>query len=158
VAVPAAAAGPRDDVGVLKRRLEQAPIYERREILMSFLNVTAAKVMGRDPDQMLDPKATFGALGIDSLMAVELRNALAQALDRTLPPSLVYDYPCIEKLATHLGAEVIGEVRPPTSAARPEAEPALRSGRDRLGALESLSDEDVERLIQAKKTGQRSGG
>ena len=42
--------------------------------------------------------------GLDSLGAVELRNALSSRLAVDLPATLILDYPTISSLAEHLGA------------------------------------------------------
>ena len=53
----------------------------------------------------------FLQLGLDSLMAVELRNALAEALGRTLPATLLFKYPTLEAL----GDFVLSQVPQPTA-------------------------------------------
>ncbi len=47
-------------------------------------------------------------LGLDSLMAIELCNGLGNALGRTLPATLLYDYPTVEVLARYLSRSVLG--------------------------------------------------
>ena len=42
--------------------------------------------------------------GLDSLGAVELRNALSARLAMVLPATLTLDYPTMETLASHLAA------------------------------------------------------
>jgi acyl carrier protein len=96
----------------LRRRLEAAPESERRDMLISFVSSQVTKVMGLDPSHPLNLQTPFRDLGLDSLMAVELRNALAAAIGRSLQTSLVYDYPTIEKLAEYLRQELIGDVMP----------------------------------------------
>ena len=41
-------------------------------------------------------------LGLDSLMAVELRNALANTVGQNLPATLLFDYPTVETLTEYL--------------------------------------------------------
>ncbi|MCE2449788.1 MAG: acyltransferase domain-containing protein [Candidatus Latescibacteria bacterium] len=74
---------------------------------------------------MPEPTVGFFDLGMDSLMAVELRNRLNRAFagEYTAPNTLVFDYPDIATLARHLVGE-LGEVG---SAPVPQAEPELES-------------------------------
>ena len=44
------------------------------------------------------------AAGLDSLGAVELRNALAAAFGTELPPTVTLDYPTVAALAGHIAA------------------------------------------------------
>lgn len=50
----------------------------------------------------------FTEAGLDSLGAVELRNALSQYLDIELPATLVFDYPSINAIATYIVASMGG--------------------------------------------------
>ena len=136
--------------GSLKLRLEKAPEFERPDILTTFLSAELVRILGLDELQPLDLTAPLTNLGLDSLMAVELRNAVTEATGKRFLPSLAYDYPSIEKLSGYLLREIMGFGPSPAKSA-PRANPPLMRGKDRLAALENLSDEEVERLFSEKR-------
>ena len=74
----------------------------------------------------LDHDQAMESLGLDSLMALELRNRLEASLGITLPVALVWAYPTISGLAGAL-CERMGYAPPTESpeAAAPDPEPAL---------------------------------
>jgi len=108
-----AAEGPDD----LMSRLRVAPPSEREALLVSFLQREVQAVL-RLPSAPA-PGVGFFDLGMDSLMAVELRNRLNRAFagEYTAPNTLVFDYPDIAALAGHLA----GELGDAGSAPGPEA-------------------------------------
>jgi acyl carrier protein len=103
------------------------------------------KALGVDPGRAVDPRTPLGELGLDSLLAVELRNTLGNAVGATLPATLLFDYPTIDTLTDYLLAEVPGLGEAP--AAAPAPAPAAP---DRVGSIEELSDEEVERQLAAR--------
>ncbi len=98
----------------LLRRLAGARPSERMDVLLTFVQAEASKVLGLDPSRALDLRRPLNEIGLDSLMAVELRNALSNLVGRTLPVTLLFDYPAIQGLAGYLAAEVF-----PTAATEP---------------------------------------
>ncbi len=104
---------------------------ERESRLVSFLQGEVQAVL-RLPSAPA-PAVGFFDLGMDSLMAVELRNRLNRAFSETYaaPNTLVFDYPTITDLAGHLvdalgDAESVADSAPipePTPAPEPTAEP-----------------------------------
>ena len=106
--------------GDLLSRLRQTPAAAHEELLVSFLQREVQAVL-RLPS-IPAPTVGFFDLGMDSLMAVELRNRLNRAFsdEYTAPNTVVFDYPDIAALARHL-VEALGEIG---SAPAPQAQPA----------------------------------
>jgi hypothetical protein len=78
-------------------------------------------------------------------MSVELRNALATALERSLPATLLFDYPTIESLTQHLAKEILkldlaNRTAPPDRVARDDKD---------LKELEQMSETEAESLLLA---------
>ncbi|MFC8147750.1 type I polyketide synthase, partial [Streptomyces paradoxus] len=79
-----------------------------------------AAVLEHTDVRRVDPHAAFKDLGFDSLMTVELRDALATATGLTLPSGLLFDYPTPAALIAHLTTLLAG----PDPAALTEDRPA----------------------------------
>ncbi|MFF3248808.1 type I polyketide synthase [Streptomyces sp. NPDC002870] len=82
---------------------------EQEQRLLRLVREHAATVLGYPGPESVETARTFQDLGIDSLTAVELRNALGAATALSLSPTLVFDYPTPSALAGHLRAELLGE-------------------------------------------------
>ncbi len=97
--------GPEEDLLAL---LDDAPANAHVEILKSFLQRAVQAVL-RLPTPP-PPTVGFFDLGMDSLMAVELRNRINRALSGqyTAASTVVFDYPDIEALAGLLAGEIGG--------------------------------------------------
>ncbi len=121
----------------LLTRLREAPASAHGELLASFLQQEVQTVLRLQNTP--DPTVGFFDLGMDSLMAVELRNRLNRAFsgEYTASNTVVFDYPDISTLAGHLAGELGEAVGKPASRTQPEAqpEPALRSGEDGIAII-----------------------
>jgi len=117
-------------------RLGATPAGDREDILASFLaeQVQAVLRLPKSPS----PTVGFFDLGMDSLMAVELRNRLNRAFDGEYVASntIVFDYPDIESMSRHL-AEELGQLsavgKAPPSPEIPEREPPAPAPSDEDG-------------------------
>ena len=121
--------------GDVLSRLRQTPVAAREELLVSFLQQEVQAVL-RLPSTPA-PTVGFFDLGMDSLMAVELRNRLNRAFsdEYTAPNTVVFDYPDIAALARHL-VEALGEIgSTPAPQAQPEAPPAVRQEDDGIAIV-----------------------
>ena len=90
----------------LLTQLRSAPAAEHQAVLSSFLQQEVQAVLRLSTKPA--PTVGFFDLGMDSLMAVELRNRLNRAFagEYTASNTMVFDYPDIETLAEHLVREL----------------------------------------------------
>jgi acyl carrier protein len=135
-------------------QLAEAPLNRRRGLLLGYLQEQARKVLGLDSVQAVGERTPLNELGLDSLMAVELRNLLGSSLGlkKALPATLVFDYPTIEAMTDYLGRETAllepdGQVEERQAEVQPELEQAGAGVIDLLAQVEELSDEEVDRLF-----------
>ena len=105
-------------------RLRETPAAGREDLLVSFLQGEVQAVL-RLPSAP-EPSVGFFDLGMDSLMAVELRNRLNRAFsgEYTASNTVVFDYPDIATLARHLSEE-LGQIKPAPTTPSP-SEPATQ--------------------------------
>lgn len=138
----------------LATRLRDAAPHERRPLLAAFIANEAARLLGPQAAQGLEPTKPLQDLGLDSLMAVELRNVLGQAIGQTLPAALLFNYPTVSGLAGHLLEQVLHLAEVEAS----EAKPAATGKADSiLDSVEDISDEEVERLLNEMTSGNLGG-
>jgi NADPH:quinone reductase-like Zn-dependent oxidoreductase/acyl carrier protein len=138
----------------LLERWRETPPAGRRKLLLGYIRGEAIRALGLPPTHSIAPHQALGDLGLDSLMAVELRNGLGQALDYALPATLLFDYPTCEDLIDYL----IGHV--PALASTEPASPA-RGPEDLVDDLSDLSDiseAEAEALLLAELAEIRSLG
>ncbi len=91
----------------LVRLLKEAPPKERRKRLVDSIQGEVAKVLGLGPSQRPKPQQGFFEMGMDSLMAVELKSLLQTRLGCSLSSTVAFDYPTIDTLAGYLLTDVL---------------------------------------------------
>ena len=82
--------------------LKALPIGQRRQGLIAHLTERALHVLGLDATTPIEPSVPLKEMGLDSLMAVELRNNLVRLGGQSLPATLLFDYPSLVALAGYL--------------------------------------------------------
>lgn len=102
----------------LVERLTEAPVQQRKRLLTDYLRNAVAEVTRVDPAEIRED-AGFFDLGMDSLMAVELRRRIEQGVGADVPITLVMDHPRLSDVADYLLGEVLGLLEPTATPVRP---------------------------------------
>ena len=102
----------------LAQRLAGLSANEQEEELLSLVTSNLAVVLGHGTDDAASvlPKTPFKDLGVDSLLAVEVRNRLNTATGLRLPATLVYDHPNPLAVAHLLRDELATDTELPSDA------------------------------------------
>ena len=98
------------------QRLLSLSTSDRERTLLDLVRAEAASVLGIASPGALDPHRPFQELGLDSLMALELRNKLAIATGMRLQATLLFDHPTPQALARFFTAKLLGTSAQSTAA------------------------------------------
>jgi polyketide synthase 12/myxalamid-type polyketide synthase MxaB len=125
-------------------RIKQAPASQRHGLLAQFVEERVVKALGLDPARPPGRSRPLQELGLDSLLAVELRNVLSNGLGlpRRLPATLLFDYPSVTAITDYLAGELLpadDEIKAPAA--------AVRDGQEELAEIAGLSDEEAEAML-----------
>jgi acyl transferase domain-containing protein/acyl carrier protein len=129
----------------LLTKLIGAPEVRRAEIIRECVHEISARVLGFAPGSSIDSQQPLSEYGLDSLMALELRNLLAAEMERSIPATLLFNHPTVEEITAYLLSLLYGRGEQPSP---PLAETEEVS--DVLSSIEELSDEQVDALLQGK--------
>jgi acyl carrier protein len=122
---------------------------QRRGLLQAHLHEKALSVLGLDPSVTIGERTALKEAGLDSLMAVEMRNVLTRSVGRSLPATLLFDYPTLDALAGYL-MRVLDLEAPAAVSTAASAHPATGSA---ANAMAELSDEEAEAQLLAELDG-----
>jgi acyl carrier protein len=119
--------------------LKEAAPEDRTELLCSAIQRLVVMVMGYTAAEAPEPDQGLFELGLDSLLALELKNHIQNQIRKDFPATAIFDYPTIGKLAVYLLTQVL---------ALPIATGAAQSGpvlvKSALDEIDQLSEAEVE--------------
>jgi len=130
---------------VLLERLAAAPPNRRATVLRDAVSAMAAQVLGVADARRVDPHQPLQELGLDSLMAVELRNRLAVASGQSLPATLLFEFPTVAALTGFLGEHLL-DPEPESRAPTGDSGEAGESAEEAVG----LSEDEIAQLLMKK--------
>ena len=121
-----------------------APLAQTEEIVRRAVG----RVLKMAPDR-IDPRKTFGSMGLTSLVAMELRNRLESDLGRPLSATLAWNFPTVESLAKHLANSAEAAAPAPVRETMRAADepPASRDLESALTDIDALSDDESFALL-----------
>ncbi|MEU4117480.1 type I polyketide synthase [Kitasatospora sp. NPDC028055] len=147
----AAPAVPQVPVAPQVPAVPQAPAVDQRALLELVRSHTAV-VLDAGSAAEVRPGRTFRELGLDSAMALELRDRLSAATGLTLESTVLYDHPSPLALAAAIGALRPGPApveQPPAPAATGAPEPDGASEPDVTRASEPDSASEPDRAPES---------
>ena len=132
----------------LAGKLAAAPASTRIRILEDLVHSVAVRVLGFGEGRRIAAGQALHELGLDSLMAVEFRNAISSAVGRPLPVTLLFNYPALDDVTRYLATEVFGLAQPEQIRA---AGPAGSAGAAAvMDTIDELTDDEVDRLLATR--------
>jgi acyl carrier protein len=145
---------PRPAAGTTKRTVDEwcaLPESQRAAAVQASLRKQAFTVIGLDPATTLSAGTPLKEAGLDSLMAVELRNAVSRAIGQPLPATLLFDHPTLDDLTLYLlrKLKLLSDRKP---------DPVTpKTGSSVADAVASLTDDEAEAALLAELNA-NSGG
>ena len=127
------------------KELKETPRSGRLNRLLGYLKSVVEKSMGYEAsvDETISEDTPLMEQGIDSLMAVEIRNQIGKTLRMKLPASILFEYPTLTKLSGYIIEEMFQkDDQGNMTEDDVQNDSAPLSADDVLGEIESLLDQN----------------
>jgi acyl transferase domain-containing protein/surfactin synthase thioesterase subunit/acyl carrier protein len=95
--------------------LAALPAEQRLQAVSRLVRGEVARVLSLSGEAGVQPNQPLKELGLDSLMAVELRNGLARRLAMSLPATLIFHHPTASAIAQYVAQRMLDASRAPGS-------------------------------------------
>lgn len=130
-----------------RHQLQHAEPEPRRELLALRIQQEAASILGL-PASKLDLAQGFFLMGMDSIMAVELKARLEKLLNVSLPRTVAFEHPSINKLAAHLCEKIFAPVADAHVADHSAPNDATQTAA--LAEIQTLSEAELAAIVDAE--------
>jgi acyl transferase domain-containing protein/NAD(P)-dependent dehydrogenase (short-subunit alcohol dehydrogenase family) len=145
-------AAEQKSVAAFRDTLQRAAPGRRHTLMRNFVRETSFRVLGLIEANGPADNTPLSEVGLDSLLAIELRSVLGKSLEVALPATLLFDHPTIEALSGFLLREMC-EIQAPSKKQNISDRPTDRvvERPEMLAEIAELSDAEVEILIGLRR-------
>ncbi|MEN9866424.1 MAG: hypothetical protein RL748_2014, partial [Pseudomonadota bacterium] len=138
------------NIGGLRHKLQLLPADERGRALDDHIRQVLASVLGFSSPKKIKDRDKFFDLGLDSLLAVEIKSRLEKDLETRLATTLIFDYPTFETLSAFLRSELTDPALSDADTAATAADTGtaeLSDGSTSAEVLDAMSAEELDSLL-----------
>ncbi len=97
----------REEKKDLRAKLEGVAPGARKGVVLAFVKAEVAKILGLPDPEAVDPDQGLFDMGMDSLMAVDVKSRLEAGAGQPLPATLTFNYPTVAALTGFLAGEIL---------------------------------------------------
>ncbi len=130
------------DIDDFKRKVDTLEESDRGDFIQTSMTKVICTLLALPEKHFLDPDEPLQSLGMDSLMAVELRSTISKLLGKSLPATLLFDFPTLNAMTNYIVSEIFPQ--------GDECDDQASLDDDSLDEdidVESLSDSDLASLL-----------
>ena len=136
----------------LRAILADVPANERYAALAQELRQYVAQTLGYREPHAIPIQQPLVELGVDSLMAMQLRDRLSKSIEQPLSATIIFELPTIAQLATWILAQLYPDATT-VSPTQPPSSPQTHLSSAAIEAVAQLSEEEAEALLIQKLSG-----
>lgn len=111
------------DGAPLIEAIRSLPAQDRRPALLAELSTLLSGALRLPAGQVIEPRQPLFDIGLDSILALELKDRLERLLGVRLSATVFFVHPTLDALAAFILADLVGAAPPPTAA--PASDDAL---------------------------------
>jgi acyl transferase domain-containing protein len=133
------------------RQLQATPVERQKELLLAHVKEQITSVLGLAHPQSLKAQQPLFDIGVDSLIATQVRQRLQASLGASLPATLLFYYPTVESLTDYLAREILHLSDVIELVSESQGRRYKQNGEETsISELQALSEDDAEALLLSK--------
>ena len=95
-----------DQSDALLKEIQHLSAKEQHTFIINAVRRDIAEILGFDSPAEISIDSPLLDIGADSIQAVAIKNSLESKLGKTLPTTLIFDYPTIDDIANFIGSSL----------------------------------------------------